>query len=119
MDDECALTGNQRRSQDYCLGGATRPMSPGTFYVISRSRPGSVGAGGSVVAEFFRVAPGGQQSDYLNSGTFFYVSYSKNVTTSIHCNKKNIYQKFGGAMALAPLATQLLGMDVVRAPHKV
>ena len=28
-------------------GGGTRPMSPGTFYVISTSRPHSVGGGGS------------------------------------------------------------------------
>ena len=32
--------------------GATRPMSPGTFDVISWSRPDSVGGG--VVAEMFR-----------------------------------------------------------------
>ena len=34
-------------------GGATRPMSPSTFYVISRSRPDWVGGGG-VVADMFR-----------------------------------------------------------------
>ena len=53
-------------------------MSPGTFDVISRSRPDSLGGGaggggggGGVVAEFFPLAPGKQQSDYLNSGNFF------------------------------------------------
>ena len=34
-------------SQDFCLGGATRPMPPGTCCVISRSRPDSVGGGSS------------------------------------------------------------------------
>ena len=62
-------------------------MSPGTFDVISRSRPDSVDQWGGVVAELFPVAPGRQQSDYLNSGTFFYISNSNNVTTSIHCKK--------------------------------
>ena len=41
----------QRRSQDFCLGGGTRPMPPGTFCVISGSRPDSVGGG---VEELFR-----------------------------------------------------------------
>ena len=86
-------------------------MSPGTFHVISRSRPDSVGGGTPVVAEIFRdllkptrSSGGGgggveagifpaaprkrkQQSDYLNSGTFFYISDSNNVTTSVHCTK--------------------------------
>ena len=42
----------QRRSQDFGLGGGTRPMSAGRFSVISRCGPDSVGGGG-VVAEIF------------------------------------------------------------------
>ena len=72
--------------------GGTRPMSPGTFDVISTSRPHSVGGGGrvaeiisvisitgprslggGVVAEIFTVVPGGEQHDSLNSGPFFYI----------------------------------------------
>ena len=36
----------------FVWGGGTRPMSPGTFDVISRSRPDSVGGG--VLAEIVR-----------------------------------------------------------------
>ena len=45
-------TSYQRRSQDFCLGGATRLTPPDTFCVVSGSRPDSVGGG--VVAEIFR-----------------------------------------------------------------
>ena len=58
-------------------------MLPGTFSVISGSRPDSVGGGG-VVAEIFRDLPkrntfaggggGENQSNSLNSGRFFYIS---------------------------------------------
>ena len=44
----------QRRSQDFCLGGATRPMSPGRFSVISRTVEPTRFRGGGVVAEIFR-----------------------------------------------------------------
>ena len=43
--------------------------------------------------KIFPAAPGKDQSDSLNSGAFFYISDSKNATTSIHCNNK----LFGGA----------------------
>ena len=71
----------QRRSQYFGLGGGgARPISPDTFSLISRSRPDSVGGvvdslGGGVVAEFFPVPAGQDQSNYLNSGTFWYISH--------------------------------------------
>ena len=54
-------------------GGATLPMPPGRFSVISRSRPGSLGGGG-VVADFFSVAAGKDQSNSLNYGRFLDIS---------------------------------------------
>ena len=50
-------------------------MLPGTFYVIPRSRPDSVGGGGEGGGGssriIFPVNPGHDQSDSPNSGTFF------------------------------------------------
>ena len=40
-------TFNQRRSQDFCLGGAPGRCHQLEFCVISRSRPDSVGGGGT------------------------------------------------------------------------
>ena len=40
---------HQRRSQDFCLGGATRPISPGRF-----SEADQIQWGGGVVADIFR-----------------------------------------------------------------
>ena len=95
-------------------------MPPGTFSVISRSGPDSVGGGG-VVAEIFSVAASGDQSNSLNYGSLFYISggpghhpsyldthgnsgkigrsaYTFKERNNINSfQKKNIYQKLGGA----------------------
>ena len=115
----------------FVWGGATRPMPTATFSVISGSRPDSVGGGG-VVADIFRdprdlpdsVGGGGSGRNFPgNYGSrsikfpqlrdiFFTFPGRLNVTASIHCTKKNISQKFGGAVApLAPpgYATALTG----------
>ena len=56
--------------------GATRPMPPGRFCIISRIRPdiGGGGGGGSGII-FFRY-----QENCLNSGRFFYISGDLEVT---------------------------------------
>ena len=101
-------------------------MPPGTFCVISGTRPDSVGGGskssmcrphsvgGGVVAAIFPPAAGTDQSD---SGTFSghleitrhlwtltqitgdlagMLAHSKNVTTSIHCTKETFNNSLGG-----------------------
>ena len=45
--EEYTVPDAQRRSQHFCLGGATRLTPPDTFCVVSGSRPDSVGGGGS------------------------------------------------------------------------
>ena len=84
----------QRRSQDSCLGGGTRPMPPATFSVISGSRPDSVGGGGSS-----RNFP----------GHFFTFPGHLNVTTSIHCRHFFLPKVGGGLGPRGPLATPLCG----------
>ena len=79
------------RSQDFGLGGGgTRPMPPSRFSVKPTRFGGEGGSsgnfrsflrrtrfgvcGGGVVAEFVPVPAGEDQSNYLNSGNFFYIS---------------------------------------------
>ena len=106
----------QRRSHDFCLGGPPgRCHSPGTFSVISGSRPDSVGGGvvaqiipttfaggGGSGRDFVPVAAGKDQSNSLNSGNLFYISDSKNVTTTIHSTKKTFTKSVGGQWPRAP-----------------
>ena len=88
--DTCTPS-RQRRSQDFCWGGGhpadvTRYIFRDLLKPTRFSGGGGgvaeifrdllkpttfIGGGGGVVGEFVPVAPGKQQSDYLNSGTFF------------------------------------------------
>ena len=87
----------------FVWGGGTRPISPGTFPEADTFSGG--GGGSRVVGEIFPITPGKQQSDYLNGGTFFYISDSNNVTTSIHRTKKTFTKNVGGGMAPPGYAT--------------
>ena len=71
----------------------------------------------------FPVAPGEEQSDSLNSGHIFYISNSKNVTTSIHCTQKTLTKSLGGVMAPPGYTTGLhlfpILMDLVTSGSRV
>ena len=84
----------QRRSQDFCWGGAPGRCHPLLFpsspeadqiqwggggvvtEIFQDPRERTRFSGGVVVADIFPVTSGGDQSNSLNSGTFFYISGS-------------------------------------------
>ena len=111
------LTCMQRRSQDFCLGGA-----PGRCHPVHFPSPPEADqiewGGGGVVADIFRVlktrttfsgggggcgrrlsplAAGEDQSNCLNSGTFIYVTHHLFfLATSIHSWKNHLPKVLGG-----------------------
>ena len=60
---------------------------------------------------FFLLTPGQNQASYLTSARFFYISDSKNVTTSIRCRKKTFTKSLGGGMAPVAPPGYATGME--------
>ena len=79
-------------------------MLPGTFYVIPRSRPDSVGGGGGSGRIIFPVNPGHDQSDSPNSGTFFLHLRLKECININLLQKKTLTKSFFGGGGHGPHA---------------
>ena len=95
-------------AKSFLWGGGNGPILPGSFPWSPQADQIGWGGGGSGRI-FFRLLQGRDQSNSLDSVRFFYISDSKNVTTSIHCRKTKFNKSWWGGMApVAPLATPLL-----------
>ena len=117
----------QRRSQDFCLGGATRPMPPATFSVISGSRRGGVvpeisrdprerttfsGGGGS--GRHFPGNYGWRSIKLPQSRDIFVYIYGPPQRNNINSLQKNPFTKrLGGMAPVAPLATPLVRSSLI------